>query len=175
MTQSVQVDPDDANALAAGMAALDMVSPLIVAGFNYWNAKRAGRQMPARADIDPVIEIPRLLPHIILIDVRREPLDFRFRLVGSYVRQNLSRDYVGLWFSGLVNYNPQSTIWPQHKKVALHGLPMLQRPTYIGPHRDFIAVENVLLPLTVPDKNAAMQIMFFDFVRRRLDEDPVAG
>jgi len=170
MTQSVQFDPDDANALSDGMATLGMNSPLIVAGFNYWNVKRAGRQMPARADLDPVIEIPKLLPHIILIDVRFEPMDFRFRLVGSHVRQNLTRDYVGEWFSELTNYNPQSTIWPRHQGVVERGLPTLQRPTYIGPHRDFIAVENVLMPLTVAEPGWGMQMMFFDFVRRRIED-----
>jgi hypothetical protein len=171
MTQSVQFDPDDANALAEGMTKLGMNSPLIVAGFNYWNTKRAGRQMPARSDLDPVIEIPKLLPHIILIDVRFEPMDFRFRLVGSHVRQNLTRDYVGEWFSALANYNPQSTIWPRHQAVVETSQPTLQRPTYIGPHRDFIAVENVLLPLTVTEPGWGMQMMFFDFVRRRLEDD----
>jgi hypothetical protein len=170
MPQSVQFDPDDPAALPAGMRELDMVSPLIAAGFNYWNQKRGNRRVPPRADFDPVIEIPKLLPHIILLDVQLQPMDFRFRLVGSYVRQNLSRDYVGHWFSTLANYNSESTLWPRHEKVALEGLPMLQRPTYIGPHRDFIAVENVLLPLSVPDDNAAMQIMFFDFVRRRMED-----
>lgn len=174
MTRSFEVDPNDANSLRSGMAALGMLSPLIEAGFNYWNGKRLGRRIPARGDFDPVIEIPKLLPHIILIDVQLRPLDFRFRLVGSHVRQNLSRDYVGLWFSGLANYNQQSTIWPQHEKVALEGRPRLQRPTYIGPHRDFIAVENVLLPLSLPDDNGAMQIMFFDFVRRRLEDETPA-
>ncbi len=171
MTRSVQFDPDDPAALQAGMRDLDMKSPLIVAGFNYWNQKRAGRPVPPRADFDPVIEIPKLLPHIILLDVKLEPMDFRFRLVGSHVRQNLSRDYVGLWFSTLANYNSDSTIWPRHVKVAREGLPVLQRPTYIGPHRDFIAVENVLLPLSLTDDNGAMQIMFFDFVRRRLEDE----
>src|SRR5690349_8079353 len=111
MTRSVEVDPDDAASLRAGMAELGMVSPVIEAGFTYWNAKRLGRRIPERADFDPVLEIPKLLPNIILIDVQLQPMDFRFRLVGSYVRQNLSRDYVGLWFSTLANYNRESTIW----------------------------------------------------------------
>ncbi len=120
------------------------------------------------AIIDPVIDIPKLVPHIILFDVRRDPLDFRFRLVGSAVRQNLSRDYVGHWFSEFPNYDPTGTIWPRHKLVDENGLPMLQRPTYVGPHRDFIAVENVLLSLATPQEGWAVQLMFIDFIRKTL-------
>lgn len=174
MAQSLQLDPDDPDSLRAGMATLGMFSSIITSGFRYWNTKRAGRRMPLRHDLDPVIEIPKLLPHIVLMDVQLEPLDFRFRLVGSHVRQNLSRNYVGHWFTALANFKPGGTIWPRHEKVALEGLPILQRPTYIGPHRDFIAVENLLLPLALPVDNAVMQIMFFDFVRRRLDDEPTA-
>ncbi len=119
------------------MAALGMESEMVLAGFRYWDGKRQGRPVPARGDLDPVIEIPTLLPHIILFDVRRDPLDFRFRLVGTNVRRNLSRDYVGHWFTEFPNYDPTGTIWPRHKLVDETQLPMLQRPTYIGPHKRF--------------------------------------
>jgi hypothetical protein len=49
--------------------------------FEYWRGKAAGRPMPCRADIDPT-EIPRLLPHVMLVDV----LDggrYRYRLIGT--------------------------------------------------------------------------------------------
>lgn len=168
MQQAVQFDADDPDGLARGMAALEMSSPFIIAGYRYWDRCRRGRKVPMRTDLDPVIDIPKLVSRIILFDVRRAPLDFRFRLVGSYVRQNLSRDYVGHWFSELPNYDANSTLWPRHKLADENGQPMLQRPTYIGPHKDFIAVENVLLPLAVPQAGWAMQIMFFDFIHKTL-------
>lgn len=171
MPQAIQFDPADESALQRGMAELDMISPIITAGFSYWNERRAGRALPLREDFDPVIDIPRLLPNIIMLDVRFEPLDFRFRLVGSRVRKNLSRDYVGKWFSQLDNFNQQSSLWSRHQAVAEKAQPMLQRPTYIGPYRDFIAVENIMLPVTVEQPGWALQMMFFDFVRRKFEDD----
>src|SRR5690349_8298694 len=53
--------------------------------FCYWQAKRGGRAMPARADIDPA-EIKALLPYMILVDVIYDTeagLDFVYRLVGT--------------------------------------------------------------------------------------------
>ena len=40
--------------------------------------------MPARADIDP-LEVPRLLPPLMLVAVAGEPPRFRFRLVGTEI------------------------------------------------------------------------------------------
>ncbi|WP_374379825.1 PAS domain-containing protein [Dongia sp.] len=171
MRQQMQFDPDDPDGLTKAMAEMGMESPLIPAGFRYWNTRRAGRRWPMRADLDPVFDIPKLLPHIILFDVRHEPLDFRCRVVGSNVRENMSQNYVGRWFSDIPNYAPTSTIWPRHQLVAETGVPILQRPTYIGPHRDFIAVENILMPLAVPEPGWSMQLMFIDFVRRRIEDE----
>lgn len=49
----------------------------------YWRERAAGRLAPRRADIDP-LDLPYgLLPHLLLIDVERDPLDFRYRLAGT--------------------------------------------------------------------------------------------
>lgn len=49
----------------------------------YWEGHRSGRIAPGRADIDPVDLPTSLLPHILLVDVSRDPLDFRYRLAGT--------------------------------------------------------------------------------------------
>jgi hypothetical protein len=49
----------------------------------YWEGRRAGRIAPARGDIDPLDLPPLLLPHIVLIEVRRDPLEFAYRLAGT--------------------------------------------------------------------------------------------
>jgi len=59
--------------------------PIVFEALNYWESKLNGRRMPARRDFEPVFEIPHLLPWVILVDVLREPLDFRYRVIG--VRQ----------------------------------------------------------------------------------------
>ena len=51
--------------------------------FGYWADRRRGRVAPSRADIDPVDLPAALLPHLLLIDVERDPLDFRYRLAGT--------------------------------------------------------------------------------------------
>src|ERR1044072_4742557 len=58
--------------------------PGLAQAYAYWDSKRRGRRMPARADLDPT-EMPRLLPHLALLDIERSPLRFRYRLVGSHI------------------------------------------------------------------------------------------
>jgi hypothetical protein len=49
---------------------------------DYWSGKRGDRAVPLRADIDPA-EIPSLLPYVMLLEIERAPLRFRYRLAGS--------------------------------------------------------------------------------------------
>jgi hypothetical protein len=124
--------------------------------------------VPARADLDPLIDIPRLVPNVMLFDVRHEPLDFRWRLVGSKVRQNFWHDYTGQWFSEDPNYsNRESSVWRSLDLVERNQQPVLLRPIYVGPHDDFMYVENILLPLSVERAGWGMQIIFIDFIRKK--------
>lgn len=65
--------------LLTDLEALAPPLPMLIA---YWERKRGTRIMPAPSDIDPV-EIPRLLPYIAIGDVTRDPLDMRYRLMGT--------------------------------------------------------------------------------------------
>ncbi|PKQ07842.1 MAG: hypothetical protein CVT72_01835 [Alphaproteobacteria bacterium HGW-Alphaproteobacteria-11] len=61
---------------------LDALTPPLPQLIAYWERKRAGRAMPAPADIDPT-DIPRLLPYMAIADITYEPLDMRYRLMGT--------------------------------------------------------------------------------------------
>ena len=82
------------------------------ASWDYWQSKLAGRSMPTRADLDPPLEIPRLLPWIILTDVLlRDPLDFRYRLIGTAIRDRIAGNYTGMRLMELPHQRPGSRIW----------------------------------------------------------------
>jgi hypothetical protein len=57
-------------------------SPSAATMFDYWDSKRNGRLMPARADIDP-IEMKPWLAGIQLVDVFDNPRRFVYRLAGE--------------------------------------------------------------------------------------------
>jgi hypothetical protein len=62
--------------------------------FAYWCAARQGRPMPSRRDLDP-LDFWYVLGHVMLIDVLREPLRFRFRLHGTEITQRVHYDLTG--------------------------------------------------------------------------------
>ena len=62
--------------------------------YDYWSSKCRQSRLPARADLNPA-DIPRLLPYLYIVDVERDPLRFRFRLVGTRVCEWFGHDATG--------------------------------------------------------------------------------
>ena len=57
-------------------------SPLLQRLLVDWEARRRGRTLPGRRDFDP-LDLKYILGKLLLVDVERAPLRFRFRLVGT--------------------------------------------------------------------------------------------
>lgn len=62
--------------------------------FAYWASRRQGAKLPGRRDLSPG-DIKRLLPTISLLDVSRDPLDFRVRLAGTGLYDVYGREITG--------------------------------------------------------------------------------
>jgi hypothetical protein len=148
------------------VAAEALRSALVSAGYSYWMERRGGQPMPARNDFDPLMEVPRLAPRMMLTDVRRDPLDFRYRLVGTGLRTHMNADWTGKWMSAIAFQRAPSTIWSYHQMVAESGLPLFIRPDYVGPHKDFLYVEAALLPMADDHRQVDMLMIFVDFLKR---------
>lgn len=68
--------------------------------YEYWLTRRGARRYPARCDLDPV-DLRYLLGHLMLLDVLREPLRFRFRLHGSEITSRVGYDLTGKFLDEL--------------------------------------------------------------------------
>lgn len=77
-----------------GIAFLEICSPAVADFYRYWDGKRKGRAMPARADLDP-IEMKPWLPGIVLVDIHSYPDYMVYRLVGSHSVEMRGRDVTG--------------------------------------------------------------------------------
>jgi hypothetical protein len=90
--------------------------------FAYWASRRSGARLPARRDLDPAA-IKRLLPTISLIDVVREPLDFRMRLAGTGLYDVYGREITGRCLGEVYN-NAAADYWRSELTVvAKEGKP----------------------------------------------------
>ncbi len=131
----------------------------------YWDSKRRGRRMPARRDLDP-IEIPRLLSQIILTDVLRDPLDFRYRLIGTEVVAVSRRDFTGFRFSELAGKGPDSVLWDNCLTVVRTRAPFSRRPPYVGPRDDVHSGQNLLMPLSSDGETVDMIFQLIAYQHR---------
>ncbi|HEX3537762.1 MAG TPA: PAS domain-containing protein [Stellaceae bacterium] len=68
--------------------------------YAYWLERKRERRYPARRDLDPV-DLRYILGHLMLLDVQREPLRFRFRLHGSEITSRVRYDLTGKFLDEL--------------------------------------------------------------------------
>src|SRR5687768_6789467 len=64
------------------LAIADLSCPHLRWVYDYWRAKAGARFAPARREIDPT-ELRETLPRVLLVDVERQPWEFRYRLAGT--------------------------------------------------------------------------------------------
>ena len=159
-TPSLAVVPD----IPAAVALADIGSKIVLQGYEYWLARRGEHGLPSRSDFDPLVEMPTLCPSMMLKDVQQEPLDFRYRLLGTKLREHMGADWKGQWMSQIEFQKAPNPIWRAHAYVAESGMPLFLRPPYVGPHKDFLHIEAVMLPLAQDHRTVDMIMIFLEFM-----------
>lgn len=102
---------------------LDSVGePAPKALYAYWQRKLAGRRMPARSDIDP-LDLKTVLPHLVLLDVHRSPLDFRYRVAGTRTFDIFGYDLTGKSVRDIEPRAFSAGIWASLEALTRDGLP----------------------------------------------------
>jgi len=124
-----------------------MLSPIIRGAFEYWQGKCRDGRLPARADIDP-IEIPRILPHVSLVERERGSGRMRYRLLGSALVESIGWDATGHYldavypgFDGSASRQYRQQVFDMGKPSHRLGRPSLRFA------KDFVDVERLYLPL----------------------------
>jgi hypothetical protein len=129
--------------------------------YRYWLAKHVAGRPPARADIDPMIDVPHLAQNLIVIEY--DAAGSRYRLVGSQVVRRFGADNTGKPVGSSGVEERQLKIWREAiETAARHGRPTLLASRYAGADR--AKTVGLLLPLT-PDADGVMKLLggtFFD-------------
>ncbi len=150
----------------AAIEAKDLRSPITRAGYEYWLGKKGDRPFPVRADFDPLLEQPKLSRNMVLVDVERDPLDFRYRYIGTRVRENMDAEWTGKRMSEIPMQRAPNPIWQHHLWVLEHRQPRFYRPAYLGPFKEFKFIESAQLPLGGAGGAIEMMMVFVDFLRK---------
>ena len=75
----------------------------------YWLSKHIDGRPPARADIDPITEIPRLVANLMIVDAVED--DFIYRFVGTEVVAQTGEDMTGRPVGMSRKYGPIRSTW----------------------------------------------------------------
>ncbi len=116
--------------------------------YHHWCSIRPSAEiLPGRGHLSP-IDIPRLLPWIWLTEVQREPLRFRYRLIGTIHVDAFGRDTTGRWYDEVHPRFLGSTAYRQFVAVAERGKVAFYRgpPVYVIDAR-WKTIEHLILPL----------------------------
>jgi len=131
--------------------------PLVAQCFDYWRNIAPPDRLPARADLWPG-DMVAFLPHVWLLDVTREPLRFRYRLIGTAEVRVLGADLTGQWLDEI-----HSETWDDPAvQDRLRYIAEMGRPTWAcspvlwGPDRSHQLIENCLLPLAADGRTVDM-------------------
>lgn len=90
--------------------------------FDYWLQSAGARAMPARSDFDP-LKVPRLLPHLGLIDLRQGLDQGLFRLAGTRLRDIYGREITGRRLSEVFS-GVCAAYWERvHSRVVSEAMP----------------------------------------------------
>lgn len=127
--------------------------PMVRRFYDYWLSVAPPGRLPGRQHVAPEDLVP-LLPRLWLIDVYRDPLRFRYRLVGTAVVKSVGRELTNKW---LDEVQPQSMRNPavrdRYRFVAETGRPAWRRGATSW-ERDPIhrTIENCFVPLAADGK-----------------------
>ena len=120
-----------------------------------WDALRHGRRMPARADLN-LFDLKPHLGNLLLVDVEREPLRFRYRLVGTKITNVVHRDVTGQYFEDIYTGRLLDSMIEVQSWVVNECAPLRVFSRTGHPHTRVYAYEGLLLPLSANGETANM-------------------
>lgn len=129
--------------------------------FEYWLAKAPPGRIPGRQHLDPM-DIPHLLPGIVLFDVIREGgrLRFRWRLIGTAVAEAVGRDHTGRFIDEVIS-TKYDALHAALSGIVRTGRPHFWRTEIKASERAFRMIERLALPLASDGETVDMMIAYY--------------
>jgi hypothetical protein len=115
--------------------------------YDYWISIHPTVGLPGRQHVDPCA-FPHLLSRVFMVDVSRNPLRFKYRLVGTEYVYLMGRDLTGRYLDE-VHPDFQGLILRQYVDAAEQRRPAYRKGPikYASPDREYLGIERVILPL----------------------------
>jgi len=130
--------------------------------FGYWNEKRGTRRMPRRADIDPV-DIVRLLPGMMIVDVVADDRRYVYRLVGTREVEARGRDPTGHPVGEAFIGSSRERVLANYDRVHLTGRPHIDTGTVVTVQNRLDDSHVIFLPLSEDDQTVTQILVYTVF------------
>jgi hypothetical protein len=128
--------------------------------FDYWLRSADGRRMPSRSDLDP-LKVPRLLPHIGLIDLRDGLAEAAFRLAGTRLHDIYGQEITGKRAEEIFS-GESALYWRRiHGRVVERSVPLHGVVRGPAKGRDHVVLFWLRLPLS-EDGGQVDRILCYD-------------
>jgi hypothetical protein len=142
----------------ANPAASPISDDRLRAGYEYWRRKASGRPMPRRGDLDP-IEIPRLLPHVMLVDVADGR--YRYRLIGTENERAQGINATGSFIDDVLKGQEYKThVIGLYDQVVRERRPVYSEMLFMSPEIGAIERHTKVLFMPLSDDGAAVNLVF---------------
>ena len=155
------------------MSPLIANDPILSSLWRYWDAKRGRRRMPLRSDIEPA-EIPRLLPHLQLVD-RVAGKGFRYRLTGSAIAQGYGFDATGKLTQEILTPARHKIASGHYSLVFDTARPLFARNGYIKGSFTVVMISRIILPLSLDGESVGMLLLGHTFASPTAEEQMAPG
>lgn len=117
--------------------------------YDYWQDDCDCALPVPKARIDPLALPPRLLAHVVLLDVVDDPADFRYRLIGTEITTLVGRDSTGKRLSEIPYPKAVGArIREIYSTVVGSNLVLYAEDPADWASRDFMRMATLLLPAT---------------------------
>ncbi len=127
--------------------------------YNYWRRKCAARPLPRWADLDPM-EIPKLLPHIILVDVEPEKR-YRFRLIGTETERAHGFNATGRYLDEVLK-GPEyrDHVLAMYDQAIGQRRPIYSESLFLSPEAGAVERHTKILFMPISDDGEAINLVF---------------
>ncbi len=141
------------------------VSEICGLGLAYWNRLRGTSSLPNVSQFDP-LDIVKLLPHVVFLEVIDGGTDFRYRVIGEHVLEFFSANYTGMLMSENPRIEPEGHLITRLRRSVDLRRPIHDPVEYIGPHRDFKKNDDIILPFADDDGQVKRLLVFVEFINK---------
>ena len=132
--------------------------------YDHWQRLRGAREMADRAQIEPA-DLKRVLPHLLLLDVEGKPPRFRYRLVGTAIRETREglavTDQTGHYADEITHNYTDNNPLIDFKTCYAERRPVLARGGFDDNAQVFGYYERIVLPLTHGGDDLTMLLVGF--------------